>query len=299
MEQSTSGVKPRVLFTGNGNRMVENLMDLVMNRYRVRKCLAKENLFADAVASFQPHVVVVCLQDEQKKDLKAYSVLETNSAYAGLPILLIGHKADCEMFQKKMLIKNLHIMERPLNMELFAPKLVELTEQATETEREKRVAQEAEKAEKASAAPVAQPATGGSHGMSDKQVMFIPLPEDRKSILVVDDDVRMLNVIKLYLQDFYEVTVVPSGKLALKFLSKKHADLVLLDYLMPEMDGPQVLKEIRLNSPNASVPVLFLTGVSDKDMVMKTLEYSPTGYLLKPVTREALLERVMEIMLDL
>lgn len=121
----------------------------------------------------------------------------------------------------------------------------------------------------------------------------------RKSVLVVDDDVTMLNIIKIYLQDLYDITVVPSGKLAMKFLDKKKTDMVLLDYMMPGEDGPTVLQHIRESSLQPNLPVVFLTGVADKAMVMHGLEFRPNGYLLKPVKREILLEKVTEILLGL
>lgn len=121
----------------------------------------------------------------------------------------------------------------------------------------------------------------------------------RQIILVVDDDVQMLNTVKLALQDMYEVVLVPNGKLAIQYLSKKHADLVMLDYLMPGEDGPTVLRQIRASSLQPDVPVLFLTGVAKKDKVMGVLELHPMGYLLKPVTKAKILERVTEILLGL
>lgn len=114
----------------------------------------------------------------------------------------------------------------------------------------------------------------------------------KKIILVVDDDVNMLNLIKICLEDLYDVVIVPSGKLALKYLSKKSADLILLDYMMPGDDGPEILKKIRENQTQSEIPVIFLTGVDEKNMVMRGLELHPDAYLLKPVTRKALLEKI-------
>lgn len=122
---------------------------------------------------------------------------------------------------------------------------------------------------------------------------------DRKTILVIDDDIQMLNVIKLYLQDLFDVIIIPSGKLALKYLDKHHADLVLLDYMMPEEDGPAVLKQIREHHSHSKIPVIFLTGVADKKLVMRGLGYRPDGYCLKPVSKDELLDRITSIFTSL
>lgn len=132
-----------------------------------------------------------------------------------------------------------------------------------------------------------------------KSPILPELSQDKTTILVVDDDVRILNVIKLYLQDLFDVVTVPSGKLALKYLSKHKAELVLLDYMMPEEDGPAVLKQIREDSPYPNIPVLFLTGVAEKELVMRGLELHPDGYCLKPITQSALIERITAILLKL
>lgn len=274
--------RPRVLFTGCGVRMIDNLAKHVSNDFEPEKCPAGEDDFGAALKRFSPHMVVICLQDEYSKDLNTYYILEDDPLYKNMPLLVIGRDEDCELFRKKIHIDHAIILGRPLNMDLFLPTLEKMAEDALAIEQEEEEIEESSKAEQ---------------NLEEK--IQRTKNEERKSILVVDDDVRMLNVIKLYLEDLYDVTVVPSGKLALKFLEKKHADLVLLDYLMPEMDGPKVLEQMRTSSFATSVPVLFLTGVNDKDMVMKTLDLNPNGYLLKPASREIILERVTEILLGL
>ena len=101
---------------------------------------------------------------------------------------------------------------------------------------------------------------------------------ERKHILVVDDDPEQLAMIKEHLREFYEVTLVNSGKNVLRMLERYKVDLILLDYLMPEMDGPAVLGVIRSHPEYAEIPIVFLTGVSEKETVMKTLvELKPKG----------------------
>lgn len=111
----------------------------------------------------------------------------------------------------------------------------------------------------------------------------------RKHILVVDDDVRMLRLIKKYLENDYDVATAVNGRVALKFLESKHTDLVLLDYEMPLEDGPAVLEKIRQNPYTKNLPVVFLTGVSSKEKIQEVLQMRPQGYLLKPINKQKLL----------
>lgn len=111
----------------------------------------------------------------------------------------------------------------------------------------------------------------------------------RRHILIVDDDVRMLRMIKKYLENDYDVATAVNGKVALKFLETKHTDLVLLDYEMPVEDGPSVLEKVRKNDRLKNLPVIFLTGVSSKEKIQEVLQLRPQGYLLKPINRQKLL----------
>ena len=113
-----------------------------------------------------------------------------------------------------------------------------------------------------------------------------------KSILIVDDDVSFMSMIMDWLKDKYRVSMVNSGMQAITWLAKNHADLVLLDYEMPVTSGPQVLEMIRSDSAMSNLPVMFLTGKSDKESIMKVLALKPVGYQLKTITREQLRQNI-------
>ncbi len=117
----------------------------------------------------------------------------------------------------------------------------------------------------------------------------------RKNILIVDDDKDMLKMLRMFLADDYQVTIVDSGKLALEYIVKHTPDLILLDYMMPLFDGPHVLEIIRKREESKKVPVLFLTSVTERDKIMQCLQFKPQGYLIKPISREELLQRVKEV----
>lgn len=119
---------------------------------------------------------------------------------------------------------------------------------------------------------------------------------DQKHILVVDDDVNMLKLLRMFLQDTYKVSVVDSGKLALDFVTKHTPDLILLDYMMPLFDGPHVMEILRKREETRHVPILFLTSVSERDKILKCLALNPQGYLIKPISQEELKARVAEVL---
>ena len=110
----------------------------------------------------------------------------------------------------------------------------------------------------------------------------------QKIILIVDDDAVVLRTMKEGLSGTYKVYGASSGANAMRILEKMPVDLVLLDYEMPEMNGPQVLQEIRRKPSYASVPVFFLTGLQDFD----SSEYDVTGCLFKSLSLEEILSRI-------
>lgn len=114
----------------------------------------------------------------------------------------------------------------------------------------------------------------------------------RKRVLVIDDSSLMLKIIREELRDSYDVTLVTSGNLALEYLESKTTDIILLDYDMPVKNGIEVLEELRGNPKTKSIPVIFLTGVTDRQKITKALKMSPQGYLLKPIDKDKLLEMI-------
>lgn len=116
----------------------------------------------------------------------------------------------------------------------------------------------------------------------------------RKSILLVDDDSAFLKMVKGWLMSYYRVTIVTSGTQALLHLADNKPDLILLDYEMPVISGPQVLEMIRSENKVDNIPVIFLTGKGDRESVMKVLSLKPDGYFLKSTSRDALLQGLNE-----
>lgn len=112
----------------------------------------------------------------------------------------------------------------------------------------------------------------------------------RKNILIVDDNVTYMSMIMDWLRDSYRVFMANSGVQAITWLAKNRADLILLDYEMPVTSGPQVLEMIRSEPATADIPVIFLTGVGDKESIMKVLALKPAAYLLKTIDRKGLHE---------
>lgn len=105
--------------------------------------------------------------------------------------------------------------------------------------------------------------------------------EIQRTILLVDDDAVMIRTLREGLSTSYKVLPANSGANALKILSRAKPDLILLDYEMPEMNGPQVLEALRANDETAKIPVMFLTAKSDSESIAKIDALKTQGHMMK------------------
>ena len=114
----------------------------------------------------------------------------------------------------------------------------------------------------------------------------------RKHILLVDDDVTVLKMMQDWLSGTYTVTIARSGMQAITYIANHTPDLILLDYDMPITSGPQVMEMIRSEPNSTDIPIIFLTGKSDRESVMKVMQLKPQGYLLKNMNKTEILKAV-------
>ena len=105
--------------------------------------------------------------------------------------------------------------------------------------------------------------------------------EIQRTILLVDDDAVMIRTLREGLSTSYKVLPANSGANALKILSRAKPDLILLDYEMPEMNGPQVLEALRAIDETAKIPVMFLTAKSDSESIAKIDALKTQGHMMK------------------
>ncbi len=117
-------------------------------------------------------------------------------------------------------------------------------------------------------------------------------------ILVVDDEIEQCNVLKKFLSlKGYEVDTATSGSAAIDKVKQVRPHIVLLDIRMPEMDGIEVLQEIKKADP--AVGVIMVTGVTDHEEAKKTLELGAYDYITKPVDFDYLETVLMVKIVDL
>ena len=119
---------------------------------------------------------------------------------------------------------------------------------------------------------------------------------DSPKVLVVDDDEHILRSLSQYLElEDFRVISASSGPEALKLFAEEKPDLLVLDVMMPGMDGFQVLESLRKDPNTAQVPVLMLTARDQHNDIVKGYQMGATSYLVKPFNLDELVEAIREV----
>ncbi|MBS3970913.1 MAG: response regulator, partial [Clostridia bacterium] len=125
------------------------------------------------------------------------------------------------------------------------------------------------------------------------------LPKKNK-ILIVDDDTMNLNLLEAFLtaaNENYELISAANGSQALEKVAKYNPDLVLLDIMMPEINGFDVCSIIKNNPATRFLPVILITALNDRENKIKGIEVGADDFLAKPVDRIELITRVKSLLL--
>jgi DNA-binding response OmpR family regulator len=119
-----------------------------------------------------------------------------------------------------------------------------------------------------------------------------------KKVLIIDDEEDLTFFVKanLELAGDYEVNIANSGKEGLKIAARYKPDLILLDIMMPHMDGFEVLERLKNTPKTTSIPVIMLTAKGDEDSKVKSATLYNEGYIVKPVQIEFLKAKIEEVL---
>jgi len=117
-----------------------------------------------------------------------------------------------------------------------------------------------------------------------------------KTVLIVDDSESIREVVKFTLtNEGYDVLVGVDGKDATKFLDGRLIDLVITDLHMPEMNGIELIKEIRLQDLYKRIPILFLTTESQAEKKQEAKDAGATGWIVKPFVPAKLIAAINKV----
>jgi DNA-binding response OmpR family regulator len=108
------------------------------------------------------------------------------------------------------------------------------------------------------------------------------MSEEKKKVLIVEDDPFIRDIYQVkFSQEGFEVTIAENGMEALKKMEQYIPDIILLDIIMPYMDGMETLKNIKNNENWKKIPIIMLTNISEKEKINESEQYGVNDYLIK------------------
>lgn len=121
--------------------------------------------------------------------------------------------------------------------------------------------------------------------------------KELKKILYAEDEADVQTVVKLTVQTMsdYEIEICDNGKKLLEFVQEYNPDLIMLDVMMPEMDGPTTFKNLQSNEATKNIPVIFITAKAQVHEVEMFKETGALGVITKPFDPVKLCDEIKEI----
>jgi len=115
---------------------------------------------------------------------------------------------------------------------------------------------------------------------------------DKQTVLIVDDTPANIDVLKGILEQTYRIQVANNGMVALKIVQRQPPDIILLDVMMPELDGHEVCRRLKADASSAPIPVIFVSAMSETEDEQEGLRLGAVDYIAKPVNAAIVKARV-------
>lgn len=290
-------MKNKILLIGKGKAAMDDFFIHLDDDFEVQTSSERSKDIICHIKYFKPDALVFCLYEETKEIINMVESLKIKLSHYNIPLIIIGNQEECDAFERDTSHMSKLVLVKPISVRNIRDEIIRFLDNwriissADMTKSEDAVEENGlfEKDQDDILKESKENVQNGAKPNSAEQEI-VPYEKEKKHILVVDDDPMMLKLIKEQLKDFYHVATAINGSLALKFLENKKTDLILLDYEMPVENGEQVLEKIRSNKATADFPVIFLTGMNDRDKIQRVLDLKPKGYLLKPIDGKKLLK---------
>ncbi|MCM1387162.1 MAG: response regulator [Bacillus sp. (in: Bacteria)] len=313
-------MKYKALITGKNTAIIDEFFIQMDDNFETVSTSSRFSDIMRHMKYFNPDLFVYCLSNENRESIVQMVNIKQSMLRSRIPVIIIGAKEECDEFEKIAVNVANMVLTKPITAATIQERLVKFMDERqpykeaymAEQEAKNNVESQFDTTDKLEAAlqsltaeldmmggdetpaPAEKPASAQKPASAKKSAPAQDSSQ-RKHILIVDDTPVMLKTLKEHLHTKYDVATAVSGKIALKFLERKKTDLILLDYEMPEENGPAVLEKLRANEETKDIPVVFLTGVSDKEKIREALVLRPQSYLLKPIDREKLMDTIESI----
>lgn len=248
----------KILLIGEINETLQSINECLMPYFQIQMCSENAKNVKDMIRIFRPSLMLFNVQDADGDVSDVFEALDVK--YDHIAMLVIGTKDMEQNLQQKLEhFRNATLLYRPLNSKDVLNKCFSIL-----------------------------------HMEVPEQKEIQKTSEIKNSVLIVDDNALVLRNMKSILEKEYKVMLANSGEKGLEFIKTKNPDVVLLDYDMPGMNGLEVLEKMRADESINNTPVIFLTSVAERELILKVLKNKPDGYILKPPSKEKIVEAINE-----
>ncbi|MBR6696924.1 MAG: response regulator [Lachnospiraceae bacterium] len=244
----------KIFLIGKFNIVFEDLKNYLEDYFSVVVCTDNVELMKNMIKLNNPDLIIVNLSEMTLDNVDIFEELEMNHSY--IPTLCIGTKEEKVRLAEIMSARHFNILTRPIQNEIIRGTICETL--FLEYDYENGV-------------------------IRDK---------NRKCVMIIDDSAIQLRALNEILKKKYDVLLATSGMKALTLIGKRVPDIIFLDYEMPICDGKMTFTMLKEIDEVKDIPIIFLTGVNDKNHIESVLELRPEGYLLKPASVETLFETI-------
>ena len=118
------------------------------------------------------------------------------------------------------------------------------------------------------------------------------MPDIKKTILAIDDDISILNIIRAVLEKTYEVSLAKNTDIAITILNSARVDLILLDMNMPGINGMDFLRYLRNDDSHYHIPVVIVSAQGTADTIVEVKKMGASDFVVKPISPNILLEKI-------
>lgn len=297
-------MKYKLLLTGNNKELIYSFFAQMSETF---ECMSSSTAYDDLSSHlhyFSPHAVVYCPKEETRNGIASVSNIRDELSSQNIPYVVVAGIGDYSEIERMAAGNSKLILKLPLSTMMIQNSIVDflcsedpslgqanagaldMSTGDSTLDMLAHVNAEMSGMDIESVASAARAAT---------RLNLEPEYGGRHRILVIDDSTIVHRTIKSFLDVKYEVATAINGKVAMRYLKSKAVSLILLDYEMPNINGPELLVKIREYPDLTNIPVIFLTCINDVEKIQKALALKPQGYLLKPVEKDALIKKINEL----
>ncbi|MBE5940770.1 MAG: response regulator [Lachnospiraceae bacterium] len=250
----------KVFLIGKFNTVFQEINNYLGKYFNVQVCVDNLEVMKGMLKVNVPELAIISLIGLDETNVKLLDEFKYN--YPRVPVICVGTESEQAKFNEFFRNKQFTAITRPVNNDTIIKNICEIL----------------------------------GVGFDSEKGIIADTKDSRKTILLVDDNAIQLRTLNGMLNGQYEVRMATSGMNALTQIGKKVPDLILLDYEMPLCDGKMTLQMIREIEEAKDVPVVFLTGVNDKEHIKSVLALKPAGYLLKPADKNMIFDTIERVL---